>query len=343
MIPHNQPYYSKNQEALCREVLSGTQLVNGKKTRELEDALCEHLGLAEGHVVLVSSGSAALYLSMWALELENKSVAMPVYACSALTRAAKMVGCTPKLIDIKSDSFELDQDAVDEGISGAIFPHMYGIPSEIKLPPSIKVIEDCAQSLGAKINAKSIGLQGDIGIYSFYATKMITTAGHGGACFSKSKELIDKIRDYIYFDCKDFSKPGFNFQMTEVQAACGLSQFGELDMILEKRDATFQYYQAAGLPLLGINLKNGFEAARYRAIITCDDPERLIQEMAESGIRVINPLETWELLSSDHLNFPNALTKTKKTVSLPIFPALSNAEVSYIASQTKEKLCMLSQ
>ena len=113
---------------------------------------------------------------------------------------------------------------------------MYGFPSKIKSKSSHPIIEDVCQSLGAKINNKKVGLQTDIGIFSFYATKLITSAGQGGMIISRNSSLISEIRDFLNFDQRQDNKKRFNFNMTDVQAAMGIVQLRRIREFLEKRE-----------------------------------------------------------------------------------------------------------
>jgi len=98
---------------------------------------------------------------------------------------------------------------------------MFGIPVDLTDFKSKITIEDCAQALGAKVNGVPVGLQGNVGIYSFYATKLITSGGQCGMLVCKDKSLVDKVKDYREFDYRQDRKYRFNFQMTDLQAAIG--------------------------------------------------------------------------------------------------------------------------
>ena len=96
------------------------------------------------------------------------------------------------------------------------------------------IIEDACQCLGAKINGKPVGLQGKVGIFSFYATKLITTGGQGGMVVSKDKTFISEVKDFIDFDKRRDDKLRFNFQMTEIQAAFGRAQLRNIKSFIKK-------------------------------------------------------------------------------------------------------------
>ena len=189
LIPHNKPTLGKEEEEAVLRVIRSNQLSQEKEVESFENEFCEFIGLPKEHAVAVSSGTAALYLSLWVLNSSGQRIAFPSYVCSAVRNAIGMVGGKEYFVDNKKDSPNLNFDTIkNESVGIAIIPHMFGIPSEIKNHNKLKIIEDCAQSLGAKINEKYVGTVGDVGIFSFYATKLMTTSGQGGMFVSKNKD-----------------------------------------------------------------------------------------------------------------------------------------------------------
>ena len=214
----------------------------------------------------------------------------------------------------------------------AIIPHMYGIPVDVTKIQNMNIIEDCAQSLGAKINGISVGLYGNAGIFSFYATKLMTSGGHGGMYVSKDKKLVDRVRDYREFDYRHDQKKRFNFQMTEIQAAIGREQLKKLPKFLERREEIFQKYKKAGLELLDVGEnQNHLSPVRYRAVIKTEEPNKIIKTLESVGVKAIVPTEDWELLGKHEL-LPNAVKLSRKTVSLPIYPTLTDQGIDIILS-----------
>ena len=134
---------------------------------------CDFLGLPHGHAVALSSGTASLFLALQILNAENKKILFPGYVCSALRHAVSMANGKEQLIDISPNSPNISNiDIKKTAYDISIIPHMYGLPVNFE-KNTHSVIEDCCQSLGAKINDEFVGLKGDIGIFSFYVTKLI--------------------------------------------------------------------------------------------------------------------------------------------------------------------------
>jgi len=332
MIPHNKPTLGREEEEAALKVLRSGWLAQGHQVNAFEDEFCQFLNLPQGHAVAVSSGTAALFLALWAVNAKNKIVAFPVYVCSAVRNAIAMAGARESLVDVAEGSPNIDLGNVGKNKPDiAILPHMYGIPIDINALEGMKIIEDCCQSLGATVDGKATGLKGDLGIFSFYATKLMTSGGHGGMVISKEKLLIDMIRDYREFDCRNDDKKRFNFQMTDLQAAIGREQLRKLPAFLERREEIYNRYKNTGLTLLDINEKNDkrIMPVRYRAVLKTQYPEKIINSLDHFGVKAIVPIEDWELLGKPYL-FPFALKLAKETVSLPVYPSLTNSEIDII-------------
>jgi perosamine synthetase len=331
MIPHNKPTIGVEEELAALRVLRSGLLSQGSEIKSFENEFCDFIGLPKGHAIAVSSGTAALYLALWILEGDKKTISFPGYVCSALRNATNMIGGNEEILDIKKESPNIKFEGIKKE-SIAIIPHMYGIPVDVTKIQNMNIIEDCAQSLGAKINGISVGLYGNAGIFSFYATKLMTSGGHGGMYVSKDKKLVDRVRDYREFDYRHDQKKRFNFQMTEIQAAIGREQLKKLPKFLERREEIFQKYKKAGLELLDVGEnQNHLSPVRYRAVIKTEEPNKIIKTLESVGVKAIVPTEDWELLGKHEL-LPNAVELSRKTVSLPIYPTLTDQGIDIILS-----------
>lgn len=334
MIPHNLPTLGLDEQAAATRVLESGWIVQGPEVEAFENELCQFFNLPDGHAVAVSSGSAALFMALWALDGKNKHVGLPVYSCSALRNAVGLVGGKSIYLDCEKNSPNFDRvAAAGAGLDILIAPSVFGIPVEFPDVRTYGVIEDLAQSIGAKIGGERIGLRGDLGICSFYATKLMTTGGQGGAVISRDKALIDKVRDYRQFDSRNDTKLRFNFQMTDLQAAIGRVQLNRLPDFIERRETWFSMYQKAGLDLLNVS-SSGMQPVRCRIVMRCNKPDRVIAALASAGIRAIIPIEGRELLDGT-AHYPEAFGLASMTVSLPAYPSLREEDVVRIASIAK--------
>ena len=331
MIQHNKPTLGIEEETAALKVLRSGWLAQGPEVESFENEFCKFIGLPNGHAVAVSNCTAALFLALWVLDAKGKKVIFPGYVCSALRHAVDMIGGFERLIDVGQNSPNLDPNSINQKDDDiVIIPHIYGIPVDSTQLQNTNVIEDCAQALGAKINKMPVGLHGKIGVYSFYATKLMTSGGQGGMFVSKDKSLVDKVRDYREFDYRTDKKRRFNFQMTDLQAAIGREQLKKLPSFLTRREEIFQKYKKAGLDLLDIKSDDtNLVPVRYRAVMRTDNPQKIIKTLGNVGIKAIIPTEDWELLGEQSI-LPNALQLSRKTVSLPIYPTLTDENIDLI-------------
>ena len=336
MILHNKPYVSKSELNAAKNVLKSKNLSLNFQTRLFEKELSKFLKISDDNVVVCSSGSAALYLALWAVDASNKNVAYPSYVCGAVRNAVNLINAKHNILDIYSEnSPNLNKETIQKSKSKiCIVPHMYGVPIDLTGIKNKIIIEDCCHTIGAKIDNKSVGLVGDISILSFYSTKLLTSGGHGGAVFSKNKILIRKIKDYLDFDQRKDKIYRFNFKMTEIGAAIGREQLKKLNFFLKRREKIFKDYKKTGHKFLDIREKN-VKPVRYRAIILDERQRNLIEYLKNKKIISINPLNDWEILG-DIKKSPNAFKFSKKTVSIPIYPFLEDDQYKYISKTLRE-------
>ena len=338
MIPHNKPTIGKEEEEAALRVIRSGQLAQDKEVGLFENEFCDFMNLPHGHAVALSSGTASLFVALHILEGEGKKILFPNYVCSALRHAVGMVNGKEVLIDNIKNSPNLDIEkmkTVQHDIK--IIPHMYGIPIEFDRNNNT-TIEDCCQALGAKINNKLVGLQGDIGFFSFYATKLLTSGGQGGMLISENKNLIDNAKDYREFDMRHDTKKRFNLKMTDLQAAIGREQLKKLPSFLKRREEIFQQYKNNGLNLLDVKPEDydRLKPVRYRAIVKTNNPEKIMKSLKLADVETIIPTEDWELLGPSS-SFPNGLKLSHETVSLPIYPSLTDKEIEIILSAVSGK------
>lgn len=348
IIPHNKPTLGKEEISAIEEVMKNGWIAEGKKVAEFEEEFCKYIGLPPFHAVALSNGTSALYLALKVFGVKiGDEVIVPTYVCSAVLNAIYMVGAKPILTDVEKRDFNISYQDIIRKISNKtksiIVPHTFGVPADITLIKKIgiPIIEDCAVALGSKIGKKRVGVFGDIAIFSFYASKVITT-GYGGMLVSKNQEYVEKARDYREFDCRKKYKPRFNFQMSDFQAAIGKVQLKKLPLFLEKRKRIAnEYYKI--LPKDKVwppyDIENK-EPNFYRFLIRSNKPRIIKDSLEKEGIKTIIPIETYELLHR-YLNenpayFPVSENISKTTLSLPIYPSLNSSNIARIKFILKE-------
>jgi perosamine synthetase len=320
MIEHNYPTLGLDEQRAATRVIGCGWCGPGKEVERFENELCRYLELPDGHAVAVSSGTAALFMAV--KHFRKLNISYPIYTCSAVRNAIMATGSLPEPKDIGSDY--------------DIVVHMFGIPEKVDSLDR-PFIEDAAQAFGAKINNQYVGTFGDYGVFSFSATKIITTGGQGGAIVSRDKGRIDEIRDYREFDMRSDLLPRFNFQMSDLQAAIGRVQLTKINKFIQRREEIFNEYVLAGLPMFKSSDKS-ITDVRYRAVMKTDKARKIIDSMRKYGIKAIVPIEEFELLGDKEL-YPKALEMARKTVSLPIYPSMNNKEIDLIILVVKKCLC----
>ena len=332
LIPHNRPTLGLEEEAAALRVIRSGWVAKGKEVESFENEFCEFMGLPKGHAAAVSSGTAALFLALVMLGGSGKNVGSPGYVCSALRNAVYMSEGKNVLVDVGYNSPNIDLGKLsEENPQIAIVPHMFGIPINVSNLKKIPIIEDCSHALGARVNGKHVGLEGEFGIFSFYATKMITSGGFGGMLISKNKKLVDEVIDYIVYDKKNDSNRRFNFQMGDLQAAIGREQLRKLPNFLERREKIFRKYKDAGLDILDVPTEDSqvLQPARYRAVMKTKNQIKTIKSLKDNGI-ITEILNNEWILSQNPSKFPNSLNMVHNTISLPIYPSLSDENIEKI-------------
>ena len=337
MIPHNKPTLGKEEEEACLRVIRSGQLSNGDEVRSFEDEFCNFLGLPKGHAVAVSSGSSALFLAIKILSSDKKTVTIPGYVCTALRNAIELNQLDIEFVDVKKNTPNVDNALIRSNSNPKIIPHMYGIPVDVSQINNEYVIEDCSHAVGAKINNQSVGTFGEIGIFSFFVTKLMTTGGFGGMLVSKSFETVSEVRNFIEYDGKLDKKSHFNFQMGNLQAAIGREQLKKIPQFLARREEIFQMYNEAGFDMLDTEKsENIIKPVRFRALMKTSEPNAIIKKLHENDISA-RMIYNDPIISKDPKNFPNSIDLIQNSISLPIYPSLSNNEISKIISTLKNK------
>jgi dTDP-4-amino-4,6-dideoxygalactose transaminase len=342
MIPHSKPTLDNRDCDAVLEVLQSGQITQGEYVKRFEDKLSEFIGVKGG--VATNSGTSALHLALLALEAgKGDEIILPSYVCTALLNAIHYVRATPILVDIEPDSFNLDAKRVKESLTektkAIIVPHLFGLPADMEELQSfgIPLIEDCAQALGATYKGKQAGGFGALSIFSFYATKVIAS-GEGGMVLSDSPHLLERVRDLRDYDNRDNYRIRFNYKMTDLQAALGISQMEKLPSFLERRKVIAKRYSRE-LPNIPALLPPEYPDRKhifYRYVIRVEgNLERLLEQIKKEGIccerPVYRPLHYYLGLS----DFPETERIWSSALSIPIYPSLASGEVTEVIDRVK--------
>lgn len=352
MIPHNKPLFDQQDQAAVVEVLNSGYVAQGREVESFEQKLSAFTGIP--YSVLVNSGTTAIYLALYALNVgKDDEVILPTYVCSALLNAINMIGSKPVLVDVKELDFNIDWDKVDDKINtrtkAIIVPHIHGVPSYVPGTEykGVPIIEDCATAVGSYVKKDGgsyvhVGNIAELGITSFYATKFCAM-GYGGFVMSKSKRYADLVLNYREFDCVEEYQPRFNFQVSDLNAALGRSQLKKVTSFLDRRQYIRKRYDEVfdqkGIVRQSSSVEARYNNYRYIIRLAESDRERFSSYLLEKGIKTIIPIETYELLHNylklSLKEYSIAENIAKTTLSIPIYPALTDSEIDYIVQTIK--------
>ena len=242
-------------KCLNQALQSGWIGANGKFTKNCENYLSFFF---DSNALLVSNGSVALILALRALNVGyGDEVLLPDLAYAATASSVIAVGATPIFCDVELDSWSISIAELHKKISpktkAIIVVHSYGMPADISSiskfasERNLSLIEDCAESFGAEFNGQKVGTFGDVGTFSFFPNKLLTS-GEGGCVIAKNPDLYNKMKllrgqgmsfSHRYY----FLVPGFNFRITELQAAILWAQLEQLSALWKKRESSEMIYR----------------------------------------------------------------------------------------------------
>jgi perosamine synthetase len=256
MIPVNEPLLDGNEKRYLMECIdTGWISSEGPFVKEFEEKFSSKVGRKYG--VAVCNGSAALVLAVAALDLkEGDEVIMPTFTIISCANAIIMAGAIPVLVDSDPYTWNMDTNQIEEKITpktkAIMVVHIYGLPVdmdpviEIAKKYGLKIIEDAAEAHGQTYRGKPCGSFGDISIFSFYPNKHVTT-GEGGMVVTNNEKLAERcrsLRNLCFQADKRYvhEEMGWNFRITNLQAAVGLAQLERLDEFVKKKRKMGRYY-----------------------------------------------------------------------------------------------------
>jgi perosamine synthetase len=334
-IPHSKPTLGSEEIQAVSSVISSGYVAEGAQVQKFEQSFADYLNIR--HAVATNSGTSALHLALLALGVgPGDEVIIPSYVCCALLNAVNYTGATPILADIYADTYNLDAADVKKRLSSRtraiIVPHLFGLAADLDslLALGIPLIEDCAQAVGAEYARRPVGTFGVAAIFSFYATKVMTT-GEGGMVVSDSRDITDRIRDLKSYDQKDEYNIRFNYKMTDVQAALGLAQLKRLESFIRRRRGIANQYSGS-FKALGLNLPPddpGHIFFRYVLGLKTNSSS-WIQALARQGIGCDRPVFMPLHRQNKQMGCPASEKAWENSLSIPIYPSLTDGEVAKV-------------
>ena len=366
-IPLMSPNITEHDVNAVVEVLRSGMLVQGAQVAAFEREVAKYLNVK--NAVAVSNGTASLHLALITLGVEaSDEVIVPAFSYIATANVVEIVGAKCVFVDIEPGTFNIDVAQIERLITyrtKAIIPvHEFGLACDIsqivKLAQKHRlfVIEDAACALGARENEKRVGTFGNIGSFSLHPRKAVTS-GEGGLLSTDDDELAAKFRVLRNHGIEmgdggrmDFVAAGFNYRMTDFQAALVRGQFKKLDKIIEDRNNLAEIYfehlqnlAAIAVPTLPEN-KNHLWQTFHTVLSDEIDRDAFIGKLKEKGIGTnygaqCIPAQTF-YQNKYELNcqklFPNAMRAWRQGLALPLYEKLKPKQIRFVAETVKKLL-----
>jgi perosamine synthetase len=353
LIPYGRQSLNEDDRAAVERVLRGDWLTTGPNVPEFEDALA--LRVDAKFAVAFSSGTAALHGAAFAAGLgAGDLVATSPLTFMASLNCARYVGARPALVDIDAATLNIDLTRVSDKFAALVAVHYAGLPvdlRDLRGRPRI-VIEDASHALGASTPDGPVGncAHSDLTVFSFHPVKPITT-GEGGMVTTNSRETAEILRRFRnhgivprpesggwYYQIDDV---GYNYRMTDIQAALGVSQLDRLSEFISRRNDIAERYRLllrelpVGLPPIA---PQGFRHGYHLFPIQVDNREVVFTELRERGIGVQvhyvpahhHPINRDLGVKPGELS--NCDAAYSRLISLPIFPELTDRQQDYVIS-----------
>lgn len=339
------------------DVLKSGNLIQGKEVLKLESFINSYLNI--NYSSIVSNGTTSLILALHTLNItENDEVIIPAFSYIATANVVELVKATPVFVDINLDTFNINEKKIEEKLNSktkAIMPvHEFGLCANMKYILKIAndndlyIIEDAACAIGAKINEEFAGTFGNFGSFSFHPRKAITS-GEGGCLVTNKLEYDKKVKVLRNHGIEVNSKPmsfieaGYNFRMTDFQAAMLYSQFQRLETIIEQKSKIAEIYQneinnsKVIIPKQPSNYRHTWQT--FHILLECETSRnKLMEFLLDNGVQSNYGAQCIPLMkfykekyhSNIQKEFPNAYTAYTCGLAIPIYERLTLKQIRYI-------------
>lgn len=354
MIPIARPDIGEDEIAAVSEVLRSGMIAQGKRVAELEANWAEYCGVR--HAIATANGTLALMAIFAGIGLEPGDEVITVsHTFAATANAILSTGATPVFVDIEPDTYLIDAARIEAAITPrtrAIVPvHLFGLVADMDMITALAerhglvVVEDACQAHGATFRGRRSGSFGH-GAFSLYATKNMTTA-EGGFITTNDDRLADWFRLYRNQGMRaryQFEMLGYNFRMTDLNAAIGLVQLAKLDRNTARRQALAATYDQAfadlpvRTPLIPADRTHVFH--QYTLDVG-SARDAIVADLREAGVGadIYYPIpvhrQPYIMERGLYVELPLTDAAAGQTLALPMFPGLSDAEQATVVSAVR--------
>lgn len=360
-IPISQPSITQKEiDYVTDAVSSGWVSSLGKYIDMFEDKFAAYCGVK--YAVATCNGTVALHLALVSLGVgAEDEVIIPNLTFVATGNAVKYIGAKVVTVDVDEETLCINPKAIEKAITSrtkVIIPvHLYGHPANmdeinnIARKYNLYVIEDAAEAHGAEVNGKKVGGLGHAGVFSFYGNKIITS-GEGGMITTNNEFLCHRmryLRDHAMTQEKRYwhTEVGFNYRMTNLQAALGVAQFERIDELLAKKKEIFDWYEEELKYVKNISLNRQAPWAKNVYWMVClelsgyDEKRRdeFIRKLKEKNIDsrpYFYPVSHMPMY--DDVVTPITQRFFQKGLNLPSYFDISKEQVQYVCNTIKDEL-----
>ena len=352
LIPIYRPDLSGNEKKYVNECLDTTWISSrGRFVTEFEEQFAKRIDVQ--HAASVCNGTVALHLALLALGIgPGDEVIVPTLTYVASVNAITYTGATPVFVDSLRATWQIDSEDVRRHISprtrAIMLVHLYGQSCDMDSLMAVAsehrlfIVEDCAEAFGSLYKGRPIGSFGDISAFSFFGNKTITT-GEGGMVVSNDKTLIERARHIKGQGLAAHREYwhdviGYNYRMTNIEAAIGLAQLERADLFIARKRQLASLY-AAGLKDLPIELHAEAQGTKHTywmislLVENAELREPLRDHLAKDGIEtrpLFYPVHTMPMYSKGYRKHSVAEDLSWRGINLPSWPGMSDAEVSTV-------------
>ncbi len=359
MIPCASPkaqYLSHKAEidTVISRVLDKGLYILGEEVKAFEEEFAEYIGVSHG--IGVGSGTEAIHLALKCLSIRQDDEVITVSHTAVATVAAiELTGAKAVFVDIEPAYYTLDAKKLEVVITpktkAIVVVHIYGQPADldqimkVARKHNLPVVEDCAQAHGARYKDRRVGSYGELACFSFYPTKNLGALGDGGIVVTNDAQLAQKVkllREYGWTQRYVSDCPGWNTRLDEIQAAVLRVKLRYLDDDNTKRAKIAELYneQLGGTDLILPKQRENAEHVYHLYVVRSNKRDELLAFLKEKGIGVSIHYPVPVHLQPAYNRGQNNLTETehvaKDILSLPMYPELTQAEITLVSGAIKE-------